>query len=166
MNPRRFVAVVFVVLSAALLGCSRQVSEPSRSMSFVADNNKRAEVGVRSVKTTWSQLRSQHGCERWADGKGILCKVAKLTSMGALEWEEDYYQSGKTFTDPDGTFPEMLTVHFNYTTRSVAIFYRGTNQAINRMAMPFEKYDGDPSDATNALLAADSVLATWGMTRL
>jgi len=153
-------------LAFSMLGCSRSGAPPSSTMSSAADNSIRAEAGIRFIKDPWKRLKDQHDSEQWANAKGDLCKVVQRTSTGSIEWEEDYYLSGRTFTTYDGTFPEMLTVHFSYSTRAVAVFYRGTNQTIDRMVMPFENYNGTPASSTNALSVADQVLALWGMSRL
>ena len=129
-------------------------------------NEARSAAGIRTIKETWTQLRSRADAEVWADDRGEPCKVVQKTPGGALEWEEDYYLSGRHFTNHDGTFPEMLTIHYKHTDRSVAVFYHGPDSSINIMVRPFQKYHDAPTNAVNAFKTADAVLAKWGIPRL
>ena len=160
-------ALGFIICVFALLcGCSRNSGEPLGATSSISRNEERLAIGIRPIKDSWTQLRRQYRTEAWVDANENLCKLVQATPTGALEWEEDYYLSGRMYTTWDGTFPEKLIVHYDYTDRSVAVFYLGTNEAIRAMIMPFEKYHDTPANSTNALLTADPVLAEWGMTRL
>ena len=166
MKGQRFTVLLFTIGLFLQLSCARplktSVGIPSVTMS---ENTNRATLGLRQVGTNWCLYSSEFGEENWKiDPHGYEAKKIHRDSESKIQWEEDYYYSGKTFhRNPDSpTTWEILTVHYDYTTKAVDIEYVGEDPTVSASFSRItprstnkEKFD-----------VADEILGRWGSPRL
>jgi len=63
--------------------------------------------------------------------------VQRGTNSTEILWEEDYYYSGVTYSNYDGTHWESVTIHYDYPQKMYFVHYLGTNAVFTRTAEPF-----------------------------
>jgi hypothetical protein len=157
---------------AMLLSCvfSSSCSFPSGRITttppadVVATNSVRKKLGIREIQADWTFYAREFGVEKWNDSPDGHCKIVKRPQEGGgIEWEEDYYYSGSSYVDVDGTVWERLTVHYDYGSARFTIDYTGVDGAIKRIINSLSDVkDGwmGSSDA-ETLKAVDTILKFW-----
>jgi hypothetical protein len=130
----------------------------------MAENSNRAALGLREVKTNWFIYNVEFGEEKWKITRdGYEAKKIYRDSDNKIQWEEDYYYTGRTFREfpdsPQGW--EMLTVHYDYTTRELNVYYVGIDPAISALMTKITP----ASTMSNKLSVANDILSKWGIPR-
>jgi hypothetical protein len=154
-----------VVITCLLTSCERPAAT-STSLSALtsSENVRRVSLGLRPVGTNWFFYNAEFGEENWKlTPNGYGAKKIHRDSENNIQWEEDYYYSGRTFkTLPDNsTGWEMLTVHYDYTNSSLYLEYVGTDTAVEAIAA-----SGTYAPImSNKLVIADQILKRWGQSR-
>lgn len=112
-------------------------SSTQKRANAVIDNEIRKGTGLRQIEEHWFLYRSDAQSDIWKEREsGSIIKASFRDASGHLTSEDDYYYSGAQFTDSEGTAPELLTVRYNYETKRIGVFYRGTNTAIKGILAP------------------------------
>jgi hypothetical protein len=131
----------------------------------LTENSNRTVLGLRLVKTNWLLYDVEFGEEKWKiTPDGYEAKKIYRDSDNKIQWEDDYYYTGRTFRhDPDGPQgSEMLTVHYDYIARSLDIRYVGEDSSISGLLTKITP----ASTISNKLSVADDILSKWGIPRL
>jgi hypothetical protein len=169
MAAWKALAVIFVLTLAVLFvgsGCNKSsTGSPQPSPNTMAENQQREKVGLRTVKPTWHLYRVEFGAEDWkVQQNGWLAKRIQRDSNGNPQWEEDYYQSGKTYkTENGGQDWESITVHYDYGPGTLEVHYIGENSAIRAA---FDALKNKASTPAEKLSVVDDTLKAWGLSRV
>jgi hypothetical protein len=158
------VFAMLVMLCPALACRKSQTSTtlPSYNINVTAENAQRLKLQVRQVNPAW-RSRDQGNEQSWGAGTPIFeTKRTHRDASGKLEWEEDYYYTGRTFSTLDGTSWEFLMVHYDYATSSFSVDYVGQSPVVLALLGTITS-----NSKTNEILGvADQILKKWGMSRL
>ena len=133
--------------------------------AYIQETNKKREaIGLRLIDTNWIFGGNKFDMEIWVkspDGSRIKT-IVRGKNNDVVE-DVDFYYSGMTYTNGDGTFTEKLVFSYTYTNKCVQLSYWGTNSLFEKMVQPFR------TDNTNFNAAAevtDKILKEWKMSRL
>lgn len=155
---------LWTLIAATLVtGCGEELPalmKASEVKTVAHDNLVRSSIGLRMVEENWVLYRSNKDVDDWKSSPtdGHLAKRVFKTDHGGIRKEEDYYYSGKQFTDREGIWAEFVTVNYDYSLKSLRALYVGTNQSIAEAISPF----GTHSDRVKEGLAAvASVVKSW-----
>ena len=118
---------------------------------------------MQAVQPTWFFYRSQFGAEDWkVIESGSIAKTIQRDEKGNLLWEEDYYYSGKTYTDANGGRGwEHIAVRYDYVSKKIKIRYDGIAPGLR------DKFPIWDMKTTNErkLEKLDETLKEWGLSR-
>jgi len=155
---------VFLTLCLAC-SCMKEAPPPVMPKDIEQTNQKRQALGIRLIKPTWILGRTEFGAEDWYlnTNRASYCKRVQRDSNGLIQWEEDYYPSGKTYTHFDGTGWEKAVIHYDYGKGLYFLHYLGTNNVLAKIAEPYREGTRDDAALTKA---ADAILVPWGLYRL
>jgi hypothetical protein len=162
-----------IFLLLFLLGCNVDNSGNfSTVMPTDVDetNEVRAKIGLREIQEDWTFYGKQFNADSWKKNGAIgECKKVQRGVRGKMIlWEEDYYYSGATYTDIDGTGWEFLTIHYDYRTDQLCVAYVGINtkseSLVSSLPPLLNGHAGATKDQTFAV--ADAILKQWGTSRL
>ena len=158
-----FAWVIFCVTTS----CQKPTtSAPAIPAITLAENKQRALLGLRLVKTNWFLYGVQFGEEIWkiTSHDNYEAKKINRDANGVIQWEEDYYNSGKTFLFPPdkGTDWESITVHYDYPTSILTVSYVGLDPSITALFGD----TGPIATKTNDMSIADEILRKWSTPRL
>lgn len=161
--------IVLILISLIIfLGCERQSPYKKQPVIDVAKTNEiRKQLGIREIKNEWEFYVHQFGFDKWRDN--YECKVVKLNEeLDRILWEQDYYYTGVTWTDYEGTHWEFLTITYEYTSKLFSIYYIGQQTKLNSLQEGLERIEyGFKSDTNeDTLKIADEMLKELGLTRL
>jgi len=159
-------AIVLVWLAVSGCGGGSR-SRPAPPEDTARTNRVREALGIRQIRKGWTFSGRAFGAEDWASG-GLPCKRVQRGSDDEILWEEDYYYTGMTYTDPDGgTCWEFVTVHYDYGTKRFYLHYSGPNPRIagrvESLDLTDRGYAGETDEGT--LQVADELLGRLGMGR-
>ena len=132
-------------------------------------NRVRERIGIRVIQSTWAFYGSEFGADKWENGGVGFCKCVQKNANNSIDWEEDYYYSGRSVTDPEkGKTWESLTVHYDYSVSRVFISYCGDNSRLQALThtLRSDKAGWIGTSDAETLKVADSILAMWGLSRL
>ena len=117
-----------------------------RLLPVIAENWVNCNKHNNSKEAAWNTGMTDNSGKPVHSGKKVWY------ASGSLEWEEDYYYSGRTFTTIDGTSSEFVTIHYSYT----------------HSDSPWTCYyiHGDAPIDELSLSAAEELLRSWGLHRL
>lgn len=164
-NTSAVVAALVLALMCVGVACNRSsTAGPQPSPNTMAENQQREKVGLRTVKPTWHLYRVEFGAEDWkVKQNGSLAKRIQRDSKGNPLWEEDYYQSGKTYTTENGGRDwESITVHYDYGSGTLEVHYIGEDPAIHAA---FDDLKSKASTPAKKLSVVDDTLKAWGLSR-
>ena len=161
---------IFGILSLVGLGFLFSCAKPSKMLTGIPsttlnENTNRSIAGLRLVQTNWFLYRAEFGNEDWKiSPAGYLAKRIHRDSENKIQWEEDYYYTGKTFRrNPDSpTDWEMLTIHYDYITKALDIEYVGDDAAVLALLSRITSSSTDKDKFS----VADEILHGWEMQRL
>jgi hypothetical protein len=158
------ITLAVTALAVLLVGCGdgNGVSNKPSPKTF-DENPERIRVGMREVKPTWYFYRAQFKAEDWKETvSGDIAKTIQRDKRGNPLWEEDFYYSGKTYADANGTRCwEHITVRYDYGTKKLEMFYMGNTPGLS------DKFPLGNYKATNErkLETLDETLKAWGLSR-
>lgn len=158
------IACVFFL--CGLSSCNRNSSATSKTASaanVAAESARRTQVPLRQIKASWKFYKAERNEEVWTStAGGEEVKRLHRSDKGLLEWEEDYYYSGRTFSTIDGVNWENMVLHFDYLTGQFKLYYVGQSPAVETLMSQL------PGSSTNqqTLSIADQILKLWGLSRL
>jgi len=145
-------------------GLSNTVKSAQQNRTnILALNAERAKLGLREIGVHWVLYRSLDDQEDWKMSRtGFLAKSVFKDESGAIRSEEDYYYSGRQYTDFEGHGWERITVHFDFVTKEVTLSYTGTNLTVRGTLSSFKTGLGKPSsDMAGAIKVVRSVVKGW-----
>ncbi|MBE0535684.1 MAG: hypothetical protein IH624_08435 [Phycisphaerae bacterium] len=164
--------ILVSVLSLGVLvghGCVKEPPYKKEPVSDVAKTNEvRKELGIREVKDDWEFCGHRFGEDTWKYG-AFECKKVKLNEeLDRILWEQDYYYTGVTWTDIDGTNREFLAITYDYNEGVFFVVYNGQQAKLdalqNRLASTYYGFMAETNEET--LRIADEMLAAIGKSRL
>jgi hypothetical protein len=166
MKSMNYLNIAFGMLSlvALLVGCGKRSGfSTTPSPNTFAENPERVRVGMRAVQTNWYFYGAQFGADDWKETEsGDPAKRIQRNEAGNPIWEEDFYYSGKTYADANGTRCwEHITVRYDYGTKKLEMFYMGNTPGLS------DKFPLGNFKATNdrKLETLDETLKAWGLSR-
>ena len=134
--------------------------------SVLQSNELRRSRCLRLIKPDWFLYRVEFGSEDWKVSKSArnLCKRVQYDpKTRATQWEEDYYYSGRTYSDVDGTGWEHVVIHYEYRSGIYHLYYLGTNSSLATVA---ESLNLGTTNGQVMSRIADDLLQAMGLTRL
>jgi hypothetical protein len=161
-----------------ILSCEQDTGfSTSIPKNIVRTNKMRRLLGIREIDVqNWEfygmDLESME--ETWMH-KGYQAKKIKYSYLSdgkeVIEWEEDYYYSGRKYRplDPDaGLNQECLAVYYNYNTARLYISYAGPLSAVQNhiINQGYSRVDIGPqnfSDFKEVKDYANDVLTSMGL---
>ena len=165
LNPSLLAGVALCALCLTS-SCGRTSANMTPPSDVPQTNADRQRIGIRQIKPTWVLDRREFNAEDWKPNAspGPACKrVQRAKDSNRILWEEDYYYSGGTYTDADGTGWEHVAIHYDYPSGEFQLHYLGTNAALHALAEPFRTGTTNSAAVTKA---ADAVLKSIGLPRL
>jgi hypothetical protein len=150
-------------------GCAKRTPYKKQPVSDVAKGNEvRRNLGIREIKEDWEFYLHQFGEETWKCGGCECKKVAYNEELNKILWEQDYYYTGVTWTDMDGTNREVVQITYDYTDGLFSVVYNGQQsklKAVQNMLTP--TYSGFKAETNEETLrVADEMLTALGKSRL
>jgi len=134
--------------------------EPDRRI-IQKQNIFRAEKGIRAIDEDWYFYGNEFNAQKWKvniDDPGG--KTVQMSSGGEIQYEEDYYYSGSSYTTINGKFLENLVIHYDYLKDQFDIVYLGNDPKV--LSVLNEVEDGEEG----VLDVADRILSKWEISRL
>ena len=130
----------------------------------MTENSERGKLSLRPIGPNWQLYRTEFGADDWKIVEtGYLSKRVQRDQSGKLQWEEDYYYSGKTFVSINGVkYGEMLTIHYDYPSALFDINYSGEDLVLRDKV----KFKGDLLKSKEFFKATDDLLQSWHLSRL
>jgi hypothetical protein len=153
-----------VALAIVAIGCDGSSGFSKKPSPKTFDENpERVRVGMRAVQTNWYFYGAQFGADDWKETEsGDPAKRIQRNEAGNPIWEEDFYYSGKTYTDANGgTHWEHIAVRYDYSSKQLDISYAGITPGL-RDTFPL----GDKKTTNERKLGKlDETLKAWGLSR-
>lgn len=158
--------IVGVLCLCGLGSCNRSnsaTSKPAPTVNVAAESLRRNQIPLRQIKTNWTLYKSERNEEVWTSRTGgEEVKRLHRSTTGLLEWEEDYYYSGRTFSTIDGVDQEKAVLHFDYLTGRHELYYVGQSPSVETLMSQLSV----SSSNQQTLGVADQILKLWGLSRL
>lgn len=138
----------------------RSPNSVSPSRNSAHENQERVRIGLRQLKPDWFLYSAEFDEENWKiTPSDRIAKKLHRDKTSKLVWEEDYYYSGQKFVTEKGQDWELIAVHYDYNSGTLAIHYIGQDSAISEM---LDKLDST-SAVNEKLLIADQILKKWAV---
>jgi hypothetical protein len=121
----------------------------------------RIEKGIRSISKDWYFYGNEFNAQKWKiNFNKPGGKTVQFDSEGEIQYEEDYYYSGNSYTTIDGDFLENLIIHYAYKKDNFDIRYMGDDPDIISILNEINYKKGMMFEV------ADKILDKWKISRL